>query len=106
MVFLPVDDPGSPTGRQFSTVRLLESEDTWPMVLVPIATAFSGFSALLVVAACIGGGSRWARTTDAVCPPDESTSDPVSLLILLRPTPASIGLVLSSLGSLSGSVSA
>lgn len=68
MIILPLDVPSAPTDRQFETVMLLEDEHTWPMVLVPIATGFVGWSAVLLAASWVGGGRRWARLLDIVCP--------------------------------------
>lgn len=67
MVFLPHDEALAATGRQFESTMLLFSEDTLPLVIVPVATACVGLSAILLVAAWVGGGRRWARWVDTVC---------------------------------------
>jgi hypothetical protein len=36
-------------------------DDTWPLILVPIVTGFTGVSLILFTTAWFGGAKRWAR---------------------------------------------
>ena len=54
--------------RRLSEIQLVHFEETWPLVLVPIAAGAVGVVMVLFVVAWSGGSRKWARTSHIVCP--------------------------------------
>jgi hypothetical protein len=53
--------------RRLSQIQLVHFEETWPLVLVPIAAGAVGVVMVLFAVAWSGGARKWARTLHIVC---------------------------------------
>jgi len=53
--------------RRLSEIQLVHFEETWPLVLVPIAAGAVGVVTVLFAVAWSGGARKWARTLHVVC---------------------------------------
>jgi hypothetical protein len=58
-------DNADPTRRR-SQIVLVHFEETWPLILIPIATGFTGIILVLFGVAWFGGSRKWARTLNIV----------------------------------------
>jgi hypothetical protein len=56
-----------PTQR-LGSIQLVHFEETWPLVLAPIAAGAAGVVMVLFAVAWFGGSRKWARTLHIVCP--------------------------------------
>ena len=53
--------------RRLGQIQLVHFEETWPLVLMPIAAGAVGVVMVLFAVAWFGGSRKWARTLHIVC---------------------------------------
>jgi hypothetical protein len=53
--------------RRLGQIQLVHFEETWPLVLIPIAAGAVGVVMVLFAVAWFGGSRKWARTLHIVC---------------------------------------
>jgi hypothetical protein len=56
-------------------IQLVHWEETWPLVLSPIAAGAAGVVMVLFAVAWFGGARSWARTLHIVCPNANDKAD-------------------------------